>query len=136
MEHLTHPVKTPVDLINADDDSTLWLGRLHFEPSDPMAVTLEMNTRSQGTIPWSFARDLLANGIFEPSGAGAVQVWPCLAADASAVVMIELLSGQGSLCLQIPSRQVHQFLMESAAQMSRADSIIESALDDFLDGLS
>ena len=81
MEHLTHPAMTPVDLINADDDSTLWLGRLHFEPSDPMAVTLEINTRSQGTIPWSFARDLLANGIFEPSGAGAVQVWPCLAAD-------------------------------------------------------
>src|SRR6201995_4742951 len=83
-------------------------GELSYDPTDPYAVTMRLEARS-GSVTWTFARELLAVGLFEPSGDGDVQVWPCLSSTGEAVVIVELSSPDGSALLQTGSRAVQQF---------------------------
>jgi hypothetical protein len=61
-------------------------------------------------VTWSFARDLLAQGLYDPAGDGDVLVWPCLGRSGEAVVVIELRSPSGAAMLQTPSRTVQEFV--------------------------
>lgn len=85
-----------------------------YDPADPYAITLLLRG-TDGDVTWSFARDLLAEGCFEPSGDGDVHVWPCLGTEGEAVVIIELNNDEESSLLQFPSREVHRFLQNSFA---------------------
>lgn len=82
---------------------------LTYDPADPYALTMIFKT---GTVPvrWTFGRDLLLNGIYEPTGEGDVHVWPCLGSDGSAVVIFELNSPDGDVFVQASSRDVSQFV--------------------------
>ena len=53
-----------------------------------------------------FARDLLAAGLYEPTGDGDVHVWPCLDARGRAVTIIELSSPDGEALMQARSDEV------------------------------
>lgn len=86
-------------------------GMLSFDPADPFAVSLRMSYGEQ-QVEWTFGRDLLANGLYEPTGDGDVHVWPCLSPQGAAVVIIELSSPNGEILLQAPSRTVTLFLDE------------------------
>ena len=86
----------------------------HYDPADPLAVTMVLESVS-GPVRWTFARDLILNGQFEPTGDGDVHVWPCLDAEGAAVVIIELDAPAGGAILQIPSRAVHEFVSTSLA---------------------
>ena len=80
-----------LELIDATGASTPLEAELQYDPSDPYAVTtVFMTGRSQ--VRWTFGRDLLTEGLYEPSGDGDVHVWPCLDVDGHAVVIIELCS--------------------------------------------
>ena len=68
--------------------------------------------RGDASVTWSFARDLLAEGLYDPTGDGDVIVWPCLATDGKAVVVIELRSPHGMAMLQTPSRTVQRFVTD------------------------
>jgi hypothetical protein len=61
-------------------------------------------------VLWTFGRELLAEGLYEPSGDGDVHVWPCLSSNGSAVVIIELCSPDGELLVQASSRKVTGFV--------------------------
>jgi hypothetical protein len=84
-------------------------GEFCFDPSDPYAVTMKLEARS-GSVTWTFARELLDEGLHRPSGDGDVQVWPCLSNTGEAVVIIELCSPDGTALLQTPSRAVQRFV--------------------------
>lgn len=84
-------------------------GELSYDPADPYAVTMRLEARS-GSVTWTFARELLAEGLYEPAGAGDVQVWPCLSSNGEAVVIVELSSPDGSALLQTPTRAVQRFV--------------------------
>lgn len=86
-------------------------GTLSFDPTDPFAISLRMAYGEQQVV-WTFARDLLAEGLYEPSGDGDVHVWPCLSPEGGAVVIIELSSPNGEILLQAPSKTVTLFLDE------------------------
>ncbi|MCW2868066.1 MAG: sporulation protein SsgA [Marmoricola sp.] len=88
---------------------------LVYDAADPYAVALVFST-PQGPIRWDFARELLADGLFDVVGDGDVHLWPCLDTSARAVVMIELVGSDGSLVeLQASSRSVAAFLAETDA---------------------
>ncbi len=78
-------------------------GEFSFDPADPYAVTMKLEARS-GSVTWTFARELLAEGLYAPSGDGDVQVWPCLSNTGEAVVIVELCSPDGTALLQTSSR--------------------------------
>ena len=63
-------------------------------------------------MTWTFARELLAEGLYDPTGDGDVIVWPCLGCEGDAVVVIELRSPSGMAMLQTPSRAVQRFVAE------------------------
>ena len=63
-----------------------------------------------GRVTWTFARELLAEGLYDPVGDGDVQVWPCLSGAGEAVVIIELCSPTGEAMLQTGSRAIQAFV--------------------------
>jgi expansin (peptidoglycan-binding protein) len=68
-----------------------------------------------GPVRWTFARDLIANGVYEPIGDGDVHVWPCLDIEGAAVVIVELETPAGGTLLQFPARAIHEFVSATLA---------------------
>jgi hypothetical protein len=105
-------VRATVSFVSGEQQSELLEGELVFDCADPYAVLMHLEARS-GTVTWTFARELLAEGLYHPAGDGDVQIWPCLSSSGEAVVMIELISPDGQALLQAPSRDVHGFVTSS-----------------------
>ena len=98
---------------------------------------MQLEARS-GSVTWTFARELLAEGLYDPSGDGDVQVWPCLSHTGEAVVIIELCSPDGTAMLQTPSRAVQAFVASiyepsrpaARAPTSSIDALVAQLLAD------
>lgn len=98
-----------LELIDSTGAATPIEAELQYDPRDPYAVTTVFITgRSQ--VRWTFGRDLLASGLYEPSGDGDVHVWPCLDADGHAVVIIELCSPDGEALIQARTGDLSVFV--------------------------
>ncbi len=102
-------VRTSVSFTCGDASGSQLGGALVFDPADAYAVAMHLEARS-GLVVWTFARELLFGGLYEPVGDGDVQVWPCLSENGSAVVIVELSSPEGMALIQAPARAVHDFL--------------------------
>ncbi|MFE5506684.1 SsgA family sporulation/cell division regulator [Amycolatopsis japonica] len=77
---------------------------LTYDVADPWAVTLAVGARL-----WLFARDLLASGVYEPSGDGDVQVRPDTGGAFDAV-LVTLSSPSGTAELALPRGTVEALL--------------------------
>jgi len=98
-----------LELIDSSGSGTPIEAELQYDPRDPYAVTtVFMTGRSQ--VRWTFGRELLASGLYEPSGDGDVHVWPCLDADGHAVVIIELCSPDGEALVQARTGDLSAFV--------------------------
>jgi hypothetical protein len=98
-----------LDLIDSTGAATPIDAELQYDPRDPYAVTtVFMTGRSQ--VRWTFGRDLLAAGLYEPSGDGDVHVWPCLDAEGHAVVIVELCSPDGEALVQAKTGDLSAFV--------------------------
>jgi hypothetical protein len=98
-----------LELIDSTGAATPIEAELQYDPRDPYAVTtVFMTGRSQ--VRWTFGRDLLTAGLYEPSGDGDVHVWPCLDADGHAVVIIELSSPDGEALVQARTGDLTSFV--------------------------
>lgn len=104
---VTQPVR--LELIDATGASTPIEAELHYDPRDPYAVTTVFMT-GPSQVSWTFGRDLLLDGLYEPSGDGDVHVWPCLDADGHAVVIIELCSPEGEALVQARTGDLRTFV--------------------------
>lgn len=104
---VTQPVT--LELIDATGASTPIESELHYNPSDPYAVTTVFMT-GHSQVRWTFGRELLASGLYEPSGDGDVHVWPCLDSDGHAVVIIELCSPDGEALVQAKTEDLRNFV--------------------------
>jgi hypothetical protein len=115
-----------LELIDATGASTPIEAELHYDPTDPYAVTTVFMT-GHSQVRWTFGRDLLAEGLYEPSGDGDVHVWPCLDADGHAVVIIELCSPDGEALVQARSDELRNFVdrMAKAVQPGSESEFID-----------
>ena len=82
---------------------------LHYDPRDPFAVTTVFMTGTS-QVRWTFGRDLLTEGLYEPVGDGDVHVWPCLDSNGRAVVIIELCSPDGEALVQARTTDLSTFV--------------------------
>lgn len=130
----TTTVRTKVPFISGEAPSELLEGELVFDPADPYAVVMHLEARC-GTVTWTFARELLAEGLYEPVGDGDVQVWPCLSNTGNAVVIIELSSPDGKALIQAPSRAVHDFVAESLKVVPVGEETAHLSLDSMISQL-
>ena len=106
-----------------------------YDAADPCAVTLVLQAPS-GPVTWTFARDLLMEGQYEPAGDGDVHVWPCLSASGESVVIVELCSPLGETMLQFPTRAVQEFVYSSidAVPLGREQVDVDTWLEELFAG--
>jgi hypothetical protein len=103
-----------------------------YNPADPFAVSI-LFKGEPAPVRWTFARDLLIEGFYEPTGDGDVHVWPCLSSDGKAVVILELISPSGEVLLQVGSRELSGFLHRMVAAVPTGSETLD--FDDELTGL-
>ena len=121
-------VRATVPFSSGDSQSELLAGELVFDHTDPYAVAMHLEAKS-GTVVWTFARELLAEGLYLPIGNGDVQVWPCLSVSGHAVVIIELCSPDGLALLQAPSCLVHDFVARTYEVVPEGEESVHLAMD-------
>jgi hypothetical protein len=106
---LTITQSLTLELIDATGSVTPIDAELHYDPQDPYAVTTVFMTGSS-QVRWTFGRELLVDGLYEPSGDGDVHVWPCLDSVGRAVVIIELCSPDGEALVQARTNDLSGFV--------------------------
>lgn len=98
-----------LELIDTNGQATPLDAELRYDSYDPYAIAACFDT-GEAQVRWVFARELLASGLYEPTGDGDVHIWPCLDAGGRAVVIIELSSPDGEALMQARSGDVTAFL--------------------------
>ena len=90
---------------------------LRYDVADPYAVQVSFHTGSgsEGDIvEWTFARQLLTDGVSAPVGEGDVQVWPSASAGLP-VVCLSLSSPSGKALFEVPLPELVDFLGQTYA---------------------
>jgi hypothetical protein len=128
----TDTIRVTVPFVSGEAQAQELSGDLVFDPTDPYAVQLVFGHETGRDVTWSFARDLLAEGLYEPAGDGDVLVWPCLGTTGSAVVIIELRSPHGMAMLQTSSKGVHRFVTDIFAAVPAGAESSMMAMDDLV----
>jgi hypothetical protein len=101
---------------------------LGYDSTDPYAVTLAFHT-SQTPIVWTFARELLTEGLTEPTGDGDVHVWPCLDYEGVAIVTVELCSPDGDALVEVRTTDLVTFVDRTHALVAAGDETAHLDLD-------
>ncbi|AZS72069.1 SsgA family sporulation/cell division regulator [Streptomyces lydicus] len=83
--------------------------RLRYRTDDPYAVHVTFHIGSDSPVSWTFARELLVEGVFRPCGDGDVRVWPTKR-DGRSLVCIVLDSPDGQALLEAPAAAVSAWL--------------------------
>ncbi|MFF1838883.1 SsgA family sporulation/cell division regulator [Streptomyces sp. NPDC058231] len=76
--------------------------RLTYRTEDPYAVHVTFHIGSDYPVEWTFARDLLVEGVFRPCGHGDVRIWPTKV-ERRSVICVALSSPHGDALLELPS---------------------------------
>jgi hypothetical protein len=118
--------KMQMEFVDTEGLSTPLVAEFEFNPADPFAVSI-LFADEPAPVRWTFARDLLIEGFYEPTGDGDVHVWPCLNTTGAAVVILELSSPSGEVLVQVGSRAVAAFIHQMVATVPLGT---ESALVD------
>jgi hypothetical protein len=85
---------------------------IRYDASDPYAVTVTFFTGAADPVRWTFARQLLTDGVEHSVGEGDVRVWP-VHSDGSPVVFIALSSPSGRALFEAALADVVEFLGRS-----------------------
>jgi Streptomyces sporulation and cell division protein, SsgA len=101
---------------------------LSYDSTDPYAATLTFHV-TDTPVPWVFARDLLRNGLGEPTGDGDVHVWPSLNDEGLAVISIELCSPQGDALVEIRTADAAAFVERTFTTVAAGDESARLDLD-------
>lgn len=96
-------------LVLSPERSTVIPALLRYRTDDPYAVHMTFHTGSDGPVHWTFARELLLEGMVRPCGQGDVRVWPSRA-DGLPVMCLALSSPDGDALLQAPASSVGSWL--------------------------
>ncbi|MFE5942605.1 SsgA family sporulation/cell division regulator [Streptomyces sp. NPDC056480] len=83
--------------------------RLAYRTDDPYAVHITFHIGTDHPVNWTFARELLVEGVFRACGHGDVRIWPTKV-DGRSVILMALSSPDGDALLEAPSTQVSAWL--------------------------
>lgn len=84
---------------------------LSYRRGDPYAVHIRFDTSEDARVVWTFARDLLAEGLRRPSGLGDVRVAPGVGPCGTAnQVHLTLSSPTGTATFELDHDEVTRFL--------------------------
>lgn len=83
--------------------------RLSYRADDPYAVHVAFHVGPTAPVTWTFARELLVEGVFRPCGEGDVRVWPAKVGERD-VICVALSSPDGDALLETPASAVSGWL--------------------------
>lgn len=92
---------------------------LRYDTSDPYAVHVTFHTGGTGDdtqVVWTFARELIVDGLDAPAGVGDVRVWP-VSGDGGTVVALALSSPSGEALFEVPRQALSDFLRRTCAEV-------------------
>ncbi|MET9519324.1 SsgA family sporulation/cell division regulator [Streptomyces sp. NPDC002994] len=98
-----------LNLVLSPERSVAVPARLTYRTQDPYAVHISFHIGSDSPVNWTFARELLVEGVFRPCGHGDVRVWPTKI-DSRSVLCVALTSPDGDALLEVPSPAVSAWL--------------------------
>ncbi|MGK5694417.1 SsgA family sporulation/cell division regulator [Streptomyces sp. URMC 128] len=105
--------------------------RLEYVTDDPYAVHVTFHIDSAHPAHWTFARDLLVEGVFRPYGQGDVRVWPTKA-EGRSVLLVALTSPDGDALLEAPAAPVAAWLERTLRVVPPGTEGEQLGLDDEL----
>ena len=105
-----------LEFVDTEGLSTPLDAEFEYDPADPFAVSV-LFADEPTPVRWTFARELLIEGFYEPTGDGDVHVWPCLNTEGAAVVILELSSPSGEVLVQVSSRSRASFIHQMVAMV-------------------
>ncbi|KAA0930435.1 MULTISPECIES: SsgA family sporulation/cell division regulator [Streptomyces] len=104
---------------------------LSYRAVDPYAVHVTFHTGTDHPVHWTFARELLVEGVFRPCGYGDVRVWPTKT-DGRGVVLMALSSPSGDALLEAPAAQVSAWLERTLVAVPPGTEADRLGVDDGL----
>ncbi|KUN32778.1 MULTISPECIES: SsgA family sporulation/cell division regulator [Streptomyces] len=134
MRHTVVERELELRLVLSPERSVPVPARLAYRSDDPYAVHITFHIDSAHPVDWTFARDLLVEGVFRPCGDGDVRMWPAKA-DGRAVVLMALSSPDGDALLQAPVPQVSAWLERTLRVVPPGTEGARLGIDDALDHL-
>ncbi len=93
---------------------------LRYRPTDPFAVHVVFHAGigdAEGDVSWSFARDLLAEGLTHPAGIGDVRIWPWEGSDKVGSIALALSSPDGHALFEASRAVMEDFLERTYIQV-------------------
>ncbi|WP_405582094.1 SsgA family sporulation/cell division regulator [Streptomyces sp. NBC_01190] len=108
--------------------------RLAYRPADPYAVHITFHVGSATPVNWTFARELIVEGVFRPTGSGDVRIWPTKT-DGRSVICLALSSPDGEALLEVPSSPVSAWLERTLRLVTPGHEHEQLDLDDELGAL-
>ncbi|MDJ1133226.1 SsgA family sporulation/cell division regulator [Streptomyces iconiensis] len=91
--------------------------RLSYRSNDPYAVHMAFHIGSECPVHWTFARELLVEGVFRPTGQGDVRVWPTRV-ESRDVICMALSSPDGDALLEAPSLALSAWLERTLREVA------------------
>ncbi|MEU2426033.1 SsgA family sporulation/cell division regulator [Streptomyces sp. NPDC007851] len=134
MHHTVVERELELRLVLSPERSIPVPARLTYRSADPYAVHVGFHINSQCPVHWTFARDLLVEGVFRPSGHGDVRVWPTKS-EGRGVVLMALSSPAGDALLEAPAAQVSAWLERTLRAVPPGTEGARLGIDDALDQL-
>ncbi|WP_316745449.1 SsgA family sporulation/cell division regulator [Streptomyces sp. MK7] len=92
--------------------------RLTYRVSDPYAVEARFRADDRDETVWTFARDLLKNGLERRNGLGDVVVWPGTGTQGEPRVFVRLSSPEGTALLSAADADLRAFLAAASNLVS------------------
>jgi len=105
--------------------------RMTYRTEDPYAVHIVFHVGSDHPVNWTFARELLVEGVFRPAGTGDVRVWPSKN-EGRGVVLMALSSPDGEALLEAPSTAVSGWLERTLRMVPPGSESKQLGIDDAL----
>ncbi|MBT2508153.1 SsgA family sporulation/cell division regulator [Streptomyces sp. ISL-98] len=105
--------------------------RLTYRTDDPYAVHVAFHIGSDTPVNWTFARELLVEGVFRPCGHGDVRIWPTKI-DSRSVICMALTSPDGDALLEAPSVAVSAWLERTLLMVPPGTETEQLGIDEAL----
>jgi sporulation and cell division protein SsgA len=107
---------------------------LAYDAADPYAVTMAFGT-GVAAVSWTFARDLLVQGLSAPAGDGDVRVVPTVDEDGAARVTVELRAPGGRAPVELPVEDLRRFLDRTLSVVPAGEESAHVDLDTVIAGI-
>ncbi|MFE9769550.1 SsgA family sporulation/cell division regulator [Streptomyces sp. NPDC005808] len=106
---------------------------LNYRETDPYAVEAVFGFGlGPHQVTWTFARDLLTDGLHGKTGSGDISIWTSACDEGQLHTFIQLKSPTGTALLSLPRTPVKEFLAETTRMVARGSehALLSSSLND------